>query len=89
MKHLTLIHNNDMHGDFLPEEKDGKTVGGLPLLSGYLNKKRSECENVLYTIAGDMFRGSIIDSEYMGLSTIELVNLLDPDVATVGNHEVD
>ncbi len=89
MKHLTLLHNNDMHGDFLPEEKDGKEVGGLPLLSGYLNKVRSEKENVIYAIAGDMFRGSIIDSEYMGLSTISLVNLLNPDVATIGNHEVD
>ena len=89
MKHLTLLHNNDMHGDFLPEEKDGKKVGGLPLLSGYLNKVRSEKENVIYAIAGDMFRGSIIDSEYMGLSTISLVNLLNPDVATIGNHEVD
>ena len=89
MKHLTLLHNNDMHGDFLPEEKDGKMVGGLPLLSGYLNKMRAERENVIYAIAGDMFRGSIIDSEYMGLSTISLVNLLNPDVATIGNHEVD
>ena len=63
MKHLTLLHNNDMHGDFLPEEKDGKEVGGLPLLSGYLSKMRAEKENVIYAIAGDMFRGSIIDSE--------------------------
>jgi 5'-nucleotidase len=89
MKHLTLLHNNDMHGDFLPEEKDGKQVGGLPLLSGYLSKARAEKENLVYAIAGDMFRGSIIDSEYMGLSTISLVNLLNPDVATIGNHEVD
>ena len=78
-----------MHGDFLPEEKDGKQVGGLPLLSGYLSKMRTEKENLVYAIAGDMFRGSIIDSEYMGLSTISLVNLLNPDVATIGNHEVD
>ena len=89
MKHLTILHNNDMHGDFLPESKDGKKVGGLPLLSGYLSKMRSEKENLIYAIAGDMFRGSIIDSEYMGLSTISLVNLLNPDVATIGNHEVD
>ncbi len=89
MKHLTILHNNDMHGDFLPETKDGKKVGGLPLLSGYLSKMRSEKENLIYAIAGDMFRGSIIDSEYMGLSTISLVNLLNPDVATIGNHEVD
>ena len=89
MKHLTILHNNDMHGDFLPESKEGKKVGGLPLLSGYLSKMRSEKENLIYAIAGDMFRGSIIDSEYMGLSTISLVNLLNPDVATIGNHEVD
>ena len=44
MKHLTILHNNDMHGDFLPEEKDGKMVGGLPLLSGYLSKTRAEKE---------------------------------------------
>ena len=89
MKHLTILHNNDMHGDFLPEDRDGKKTGGLSLLSGYLKKTREENPNTLYTISGDMFQGSIIDSEYMGLSTIELINLLAPDVATVGNHEVD
>ncbi|MCR4791351.1 MAG: hypothetical protein K5871_01235 [Lachnospiraceae bacterium] len=46
-------------------------------------------DNVLYAVAGDMFRGSIIDSEYKGLSTIELMNRLMPDVVTLGNHEVD
>ncbi|MCF0111610.1 MAG: bifunctional metallophosphatase/5'-nucleotidase, partial [Erysipelotrichaceae bacterium] len=46
-------------------------------------------DNVAYMIAGDLFSGSVIDSEYQGLSTIDLVNLLNPDVATVGNHEVD
>ncbi len=89
MKHLTILHNNDMHGDFLPEEKDGKQTGGLALLSGYLQRVRAHESNVIYAIAGDMIRGSIIDSEYMGLSTIELVSLLMPDVATIGNHEVD
>ena len=89
MKHLTILHTNDMHGDFLPEEKNGLQTGGLALLSGYLQRVRAHEPNVIYAIAGDMFRGSIIDSEYMGLSTIELVNLLKPDVATIGNHEVD
>ena len=89
IKKLTILHSNDMHGDFLPTEKDGLETGGLARLSGYINKTRSERKNVLYMIAGDMFRGSIIDSEYQGLSTIDLVNNLRPDVATIGNHEVD
>ncbi|MBR2676620.1 MAG: bifunctional metallophosphatase/5'-nucleotidase [Solobacterium sp.] len=88
-KHLTLLHSNDMHGDFLEEECDGVRTGGLARLSGYVNQVRETDESVIYVIAGDMFRGSIIDSEYLGLSTIELVNLLNPDVTCIGNHEVD
>ncbi len=89
-KKLTILHFNDLHGDFLPAKgEDGKERGGLPRFSGYVKKVRKEEETVILANAGDMFRGSIIDSEYMGLSTIELMNLLAPDVTTIGNHEVD
>ena len=89
LKKLTLLHSNDMHGDFMAEEVDAGLKGGVSMLSGYLQKVRSEEENVLYVISGDMFRGSVIDSEFKGLSTIEIVNLLAPNVATLGNHEID
>ncbi len=89
IRKLTILHSNDLHGDFLPKEKDGKQAGGLARLSGYVRKVRSEKQNVIYALAGDMFRGSVIDSEYQGLSTIDLMNTLRPDVATIGNHEVD
>ena len=89
IRKLTLLHSNDLHGRFLPEHKDGHEIGGISRLSGYVRKVRREEENVIYAVAGDMFRGSIIDSEYLGLSTIELMNILKPDVTTVGNHEVD
>ena len=88
---FTILHSNDMHGDFLAEVsgESGELIGGLALLSGYLNKVRNEEENVLYVIAGDMVQGSLIDSEYRGISTIEIMNYLSPDVATLGNHELD
>lgn len=89
LKKLTLLHSNDMHGDFLAEEVDGHLVGGVSRLSGYVQKVRSEEDNVLYAISGDMLQGSVIDSEYRGLSTIEIMNIIGPDVATLGNHEVD
>lgn len=89
LKELTILHSNDMHGDFLAEKIDEKLVGGVSLLSGYVNMVRKQEKNVLYAIAGDMFRGSVIDSEYKGVSTIGIMNLLGPDVATIGNHEVD
>jgi len=80
-----------MHGDFLAEASgaEGDLIGGLALLSGYINDVRKKEENVLFVIAGDMLQGSLIDAEYKGLSTIELMNYLAPDVVTIGNHEID
>ena len=76
MKKLTIIHSNDLHGDFLPEENGNVMTGGVARLSGYINKVRSEEENVVYCIAGDMFRGSVIDEEYLGISTVEIINIV-------------
>lgn len=80
-----------MHGDFFSEvqEGSGHLIGGLGFLSGYLNKVREEEEHVIYVIAGDMVQGSLIDAEYKGVSTIEIMNYLSPDVVTLGNHELD
>ena len=89
LKKLVLLHSNDMHGDFLAEDVDNKLVGGVSMLSGYVGKVRQEEPNTLYAIAGDMFRGSVIDSDFMGLSTIEIMNMISPDIVTLGNHETD
>ena len=89
VKKLTILHSNDLHGDFLAEKIDEKLIGGVSMLSGYVNKVRNEEQNTIYCIAGDMFRGSVIDSEFRGVSTIEIMNMLSPDVVTIGNHEID
>lgn len=90
-KKFTILHSNDMHGDFLAEiqGQEGKLIGGLALLSGYINKVRREEENVLYVIAGDMVQGSLIDAEYKSISTMEIMNFINPDVVALGNHEFD
>jgi len=91
LRKFTILHSNDMHGDFLAEVSgaEGKLLGGLSLLSGYVNRVRAEEENVLFVISGDMVQGSLIDSEYKGVSTIEIMNYLASDVVTLGNHEFD
>ena len=89
LKKLTILHSNDMHGDFNAEKVDENLIGGVSMLSGYINKVRSEEKNVIYAIAGDMFRGSIIDTEFHGISTIQIMNMLAPDIVTLGNHEID
>ena len=91
LKKFTILHSNDIHGDFLAEVKEGKgkLIGGLSLLSGYINRVRKEEKNVLYLISGDMVQGSLIDLEFKGVSTIEIMNYLAPDIVSVGNHELD
>ena len=88
-KKLTLLHSNDLHGDFFSEVGKDELIGGVSRLSGYISKTREEEKNVIYCIAGDMFRGNIIDSEYEGISTIEIMNMISPDIVTIGNHETD
>ncbi|HQF36588.1 MAG TPA: bifunctional UDP-sugar hydrolase/5'-nucleotidase [Candidatus Dojkabacteria bacterium] len=90
-KKFTILHSNDIHGDFLAEVggKKGELIGGLALLSGYINKVRKKEKNVLYVISGDMIQGSLIDTEYKGISTMEIMNYLAPDVVALGNHEFD
>lgn len=88
-KKLVLLHSNDMHGDFLADHVDENLIGGVSMLSGYIDKVRREEANTLYCVAGDMFRGSVIDSEFKGMSTIEIMNAIAPDVVTLGNHETD
>ena len=88
-KKLTLLHSNDLHGDFFSEKNGKDVIGGALRLSGYVSKVRSEEKNVIYCIAGDMFRGNIIDSEFQGISTIEIMNTISPDIVTIGNHETD
>lgn len=90
LRRLVLLHSNDMHGDFFAKETHDRMVGGMSRLSGYIHKVREEeSDPVLYVISGDMLQGSIIDQEYRGISTILVMNMLEPDVVTLGNHETD
>jgi 5'-nucleotidase len=89
-KKLTILHSNDLHGDFHSVmHPSGSRVGGLALLSAYVNKVRQEEDNVLFVIAGDIMQGNVIDSEYKGISTMAIMNYLSPDVICLGNHEFD
>ena len=44
-KKITILHSNDLHGDFLAEQVDEKLVGGVSMLSGYIEKVRAEQPN--------------------------------------------
>ncbi len=90
IKDLTIIHSNDMHGHFVGEkDENGKLKGSLAQVSGYVSKVKSENPNAVYINAGDVFQGSLIDSDYQGLSTANILNMIDMDIFALGNHELD
>jgi 5'-nucleotidase/UDP-sugar diphosphatase len=94
---LTILHTNDIHGQFLPVciEKDGDTIsiGGFEALSHYVSEERNEKERVLLLDAGDIMTGNLIcDIEYegaLGGGLIEMMNQIGYDALVPGNHMFD
>ena len=91
---VTILYWNDFHSFNVPYEsriKDNNRVmlGGAATLKGYINKFKNENKNVATVHAGDEFQGTPICSITEGMSQIRLLNLIQPDVFTLGNHEFD
>lgn len=61
----------------------------MPLISGYVDYFRKDRKDTVWTIAGDQFQGTPIDSLTKGEALIKLLNLDPPDVFCLGNHEFD
>lgn len=76
---LSVMHQNDIHGhlDNLP-----KTVTAVEQI-------RAEKEHALLLNAGDAFTGTLYFSEFEGQADLALLNLLNIDAFTLGNHEFD
>lgn len=91
---FTILYWNDFHSFNVPYESrlEGNNrvmLGGAATLKGYINKFNNENKNVATVHAGDEFQGTPICSITEGMSQIRLLNLIQPDVFTLGNHEFD
>lgn len=83
---LKVISVNDVHGA-LEESGDNYGMAGL---SWYVNQERAkEGQAVLVLGAGDMFQGTAISNYTYGENVIEVMNKIDFDAMTIGNHEFD
>ena len=90
IRKITILHSNDIHGKFTGwKDENGMMHGSLAQLSGYISRAKEENPDTVYCNAGDMFQGSLIDSDYQGLSTMQILNMMDIDVMSLGNHELD
>ena len=83
---LTILHTNDLHARFLPDEKK---IGGFAYLATALNQARRNCTDCLTLDAGDLVQGSPISTIYQGVPIYEVANSLGIEASTLGNHEFD
>ena len=87
---LSIIGTSDLHGFALPA---GNSLGGLPLLAGYVNNLRAaraaDRGAVLLLDAGDTFQGGIESSLGEGALVIDAYNAMGYTAEAIGNHDFD
>jgi len=102
---LYLAHINDTHSHFEPslihfslniaqqQVKFDAYCGGYAAIETAVTQQhqRAEQEKILslFLHAGDSFQGSLYFSRFQGRANAHLLNLLQPDAMTIGNHEFD
>ncbi len=96
---LTILHWNDFHSrnvpfkivirDSIKKIDSVYYVGGTANFLGYIKHYKGDRRDVAVMNAGDDFQGTPISSITLGRSQIELMNIINPDVMTLGNHEFD
>ena len=83
---MTILHTNDVHAH---QDANADGDGGVALASSVINQVRAASENTLLLSAGDTFIGTLFYVMHHGLDSAELMNLLQYDAMTLGNHEFD
>lgn len=91
-KRITILHTNDTHShlDTFPQS-DAKfpNQGGAAKRATIFSNIKTENANTLILDAGDMFQGTPYFNYYGGELEIKIMNMLQYDAGTLGNHEFD
>jgi 5'-nucleotidase len=101
---VQLLAINDFHGNLQTSTTGGIRpptpagqpapapipAGGAAVLGSYIRELEAKQRNTLTVAAGDLIGGSpLLSALYHDEPTIEAMNLLGLDLASVGNHEFD
>lgn len=89
---LTILHLNDTHSHIDPE-RSGKNVGkgGVIEQAAFIDSVRvaDRRKNVLLLHAGDFSQGTSYFTELRGDLEVDVINAMQYDAVTLGNHEFD
>ena len=92
IKHLTILHTNDVHSYIDPFPADhpkNPNMGGVSRRAAIIESIRKENDNVLLLDAGDIFQGTPYFNYYGGELEFKLMSMMKYDLATMGNHDFD
>ncbi len=92
IKHITILHTNDVHShiDTFPKNHSRyPNLGGLARRAALVETVRQENANTLLLDAGDIFQGTPYFNFYGGELEFKLMSKLKYDAATIGNHDFD
>lgn len=81
---VTLLLVNDIY-----KMNEEKGRGGWPRLASIVRAERARGAPLLFAHAGDMFSPSLMSGFDQGEHTVELTNMIRPDIFVPGNHEFD
>lgn len=76
---LTIMHTNDTHAN----------LDNAPKRATLVKQLRAENDNNLLLDAGDVFSGSLYFNTFEGQADLALMNYMEYDAMTFGNHEFD
>jgi 5'-nucleotidase len=92
IKHLTILHTNDVHSHIDPFPADAPrnaNMGGVSRRATLIESIRKENPNVLLLDAGDIFQGTPYFNYYGGELEFKLMSMMQYDLSTIGNHDFD
>jgi 5'-nucleotidase len=92
VKHITILHTNDVHSYIDPFPADhpkNPGLGGVAKRAAIIETIRKENPNLLLLDAGDIFQGTPYFNYYGGELEFKLMNMMGYDVVTLGNHDFD
>lgn len=90
---LRVLTINDLHGALFPRAmswSNGKMVGGVTTLDAMMDTATAQCRCATLRLdGGDEMQGTLESSLLFGRTTIQALNLMKINAATLGNHELD
>lgn len=84
--YLNIYYINDTHGAIL---KDGQYMGLSAIGHLILDEKAKKPDQTIFIAGGDILQGSLLSNYFYGESTIDILNAMQLDSFTIGNHEFD